>query len=351
MKFSNVLGSFEFHILILDKVYTVSCPREGKRCNRDGEFFNFQFSCENESKHINIFVSGTLLAELKPENSLEIAMLNVAKKKMETGNDEIELHTGNFKSYLFNTPLEMTNEMIRGDISNYIKRRYDAEFEKSFTVIEIILACELSVVTTKKQLHFMHKHKLLSFSWPSDIWMTLGSESEWFVQDFSISADNYINLTNQPQNLINVENAKNIQQISKEWDFFICHASEDKKEVVEPLAMELNNRGAKVWYDDWTLSIGDSLSQRIDDGLKNSKYGIVIISKAFFSKPWPQRELSGLVQKEIKGNKVILPVWHKVDHDYVVSKSPTLADKLAGSTDKGISELATKILKSSQISL
>jgi len=131
----------------------------------------------------------------------------------------------------------------------------------------------------------------------------------------------------------------------KEWDFFICHASEDKAEVVEPLAIELASRGSKVWYDRLTLKIGDSLSAKIDEGLASSRYGIVVLSPNFFKKSWPKRELGGLVQREIQGKKVILPVWHKVDHSFVAHHSPTLADKMAGTTTQGIPTLAEKLLE------
>lgn len=131
----------------------------------------------------------------------------------------------------------------------------------------------------------------------------------------------------------------------RKWDFFICHASEDKSDVVEPLAIELTARGAVVWYDRWTLQIGDSLSEKIDEGLGSSEFGIVVLSPHFFSKPWPQRELGGLVQREIRGKKVILPVWHNVDHAFVAHHSPTLADKMAGSTADGISTLAERLLQ------
>lgn len=131
----------------------------------------------------------------------------------------------------------------------------------------------------------------------------------------------------------------------KKWDFFICHASEDKAEVVEPLAHELASRGVAVWYDRWMLQIGDSLSGRIDEGLASSEYGIVVLSPYFFTKAWPQRELSGLVQREMQGRKVILPVWHNVDHRFIAKYSPTLADKVAESTSIGIPNLAGRLLE------
>ncbi len=76
-----------------------------------------------------------------------------------------------------------------------------------------------------------------------------------------------------------------------EWDAFISHASEDKIDFVEPLALELRSRGLKIWYDNFTLTIGDSLRRSIDRGLGHSKFGVVILSPNFFSKEWPQKEL------------------------------------------------------------
>jgi hypothetical protein len=65
---------------------------------------------------------------------------------------------------------------------------------------------------------------------------------------------------------------------------FLCHASEDKEELARPLAQELQSRGLKIWYDEFSLHIGDSLSASIDHGLSISEYGIVILSKNFLRK-------------------------------------------------------------------
>jgi TIR domain len=64
-----------------------------------------------------------------------------------------------------------------------------------------------------------------------------------------------------------------------------------------------------VWYDEFTLKVGDSLRRKIDTGLRNSDFGIVILSKNFFLKNWPQTELDGLYAKAMAGTrKIILPV-------------------------------------------
>ena len=113
------------------------------------------------------------------------------------------------------------------------------------------------------------------------------------------------------------------------YDAFISHASEDKQKLVKPLADALTRMGYRIWYDEFELRVGDSLRQSIDKGLVNSGFGIVILSPSFFSKNWPQYELNGLTAREMKGHKVILPIWHMVDRDEVFSYSPPLADKVA----------------------
>jgi hypothetical protein len=113
------------------------------------------------------------------------------------------------------------------------------------------------------------------------------------------------------------------------YDAFISHASEDKKSIVRPLAKALQKMGYRIWYDEFELEVGDSLRQSIDHGLANSRYGIVILSPAFFAKNWTQYELNGLTAREMDGRKVILPVWHKLTKAQVLKNSPTLADKIA----------------------
>jgi hypothetical protein len=91
-------------------------------------------------------------------------------------------------------------------------------------------------------------------------------------------------------------------------DLFICHASEDKESVARPLAEALAQAGLKVWYDEFILTLGDSLRRKIDQGLDQSRYGVVILSPNFLAKQWPQRELDGLTTKEISTGKTILPI-------------------------------------------
>ena len=128
------------------------------------------------------------------------------------------------------------------------------------------------------------------------------------------------------------------------FDVFICHASEDKEDFVRPLAEKLRQQHIEVWYDEFSLKVGDSLTQKIDEGLTMSNFGIVVLSKNFFNKPWAKRELKGLNIRELsEGRDLILPIWHRINLIDVLEYSPPLADKMALSSTLGINSLIRKL--------
>lgn len=133
---------------------------------------------------------------------------------------------------------------------------------------------------------------------------------------------------------------------NKAYDVFVSHASEDKEEFVRPFVTFLKEKGVEVWYDEFELRIGDRLRRSIDNGLKKSRFGIVVLSESFFNKEWPQVELDGLFAREIEGEKVILPIWHNISKDKVRNYSPTISDILAINTASfTIEEVADQMAK------
>ena len=129
------------------------------------------------------------------------------------------------------------------------------------------------------------------------------------------------------------------------WHYFVSHASEDSLLIARPLAHVLQEANFKVWYDEFSLKLGDPLLQSIDKGLQQSRYGIAILSPAFFSKQWTQRELAGLLTREVDGKKVILPVWHNVTSKDVAKHSPILADRKGVETSLGLQSVAEQIVR------
>lgn len=128
------------------------------------------------------------------------------------------------------------------------------------------------------------------------------------------------------------------------FDVFISHATEDKDDIVRPLALALQARGLSVWFDEFELRIGDSLRRKIDTGISRSRFGLVVLSHAFFAKSWPEYELDGLVTLSVSGQQVLLPLWHNISKDEVMKQSPSLADKVAIRTsDYSVEEIAEEI--------
>lgn len=131
---------------------------------------------------------------------------------------------------------------------------------------------------------------------------------------------------------------------SEVFDVFISHASEDKDSIVRSLASELVGEGLKVWYDEFSLRIGDSLRQKIDKGLAKSRVGLVVLSPSFIAKGWTNYELDGIVTRAVSGEQILLPIWHNITKQEVIDFSPSLADKVARSTaTHTVQEIATEI--------
>ncbi len=126
---------------------------------------------------------------------------------------------------------------------------------------------------------------------------------------------------------------------------FICHDSRDKDAVVRELASELTRMMCPVWYDEFSLNVGDNLRESIDRGLKESKYCVLVLSPNFFSNAgWGRAEFDSIHMREILEEKnVILPVWHDVSVTEVYEYNARLANKVGISTELGITQVAGKL--------
>lgn len=123
-------------------------------------------------------------------------------------------------------------------------------------------------------------------------------------------------------------------QPDPEYDVFISHAWEDKKDFVDDLADELRKAGFKVWYDTERIKWGDSMRQKIDEGLSHSKFGIVVLSPSYIApgKYWTKAELDALFSLESVNGKMLLPIWHNLTKQDVMNFSPIIANRKAMTT-------------------
>ena len=115
----------------------------------------------------------------------------------------------------------------------------------------------------------------------------------------------------------------------RRWDIFVSYASEDRESFVDPLARRLQQFAVRVWYDGFVLVPGDRLSEKIAEGLTESRCGLLVISRAFIGKRWPAYELSGLVNRFVEEKIRLIPVWLGVTRNDVSQLNPALADLFA----------------------
>lgn len=130
-----------------------------------------------------------------------------------------------------------------------------------------------------------------------------------------------------------------------DWDVFVSHASEDTEDIVIPLAAALQRAGLLVWFDRQEVRLGDSLGDKVDQGLLKSAVGVVILSPSFIASSWAQSELKALTEMETTfGRTIVYPVWHRLDKTAVTRAFPRLADRIAATTDEGLASVAAKII-------
>jgi CTP:molybdopterin cytidylyltransferase MocA len=91
------------------------------------------------------------------------------------------------------------------------------------------------------------------------------------------------------------------------YDVFLCHASEDKSTVVQPLATALEQQGVHCWSDT-TAPRNSDIVDHINRGLRDARMMVAVLSRAFLKKKWPERELYSAVAREPAGRQLVLLV-------------------------------------------
>ncbi len=118
------------------------------------------------------------------------------------------------------------------------------------------------------------------------------------------------------------------QGVEKQFDAFLCHASEDKEYAVVPFERAISEAGLKGWLDRAEVVWGDNLVRKVQQGLTKSRYVVAFLSAAFLGKGWPENELNTALSMEIGGGAVVLPVVLGLTHEELARNYPIVAAKL-----------------------
>jgi hypothetical protein len=128
---------------------------------------------------------------------------------------------------------------------------------------------------------------------------------------------------------------------------FISHDSRNGKDIAQPLAIQLTRMMCPVWFDEFSLRVGQSLRETIEKGLRECQKCILVLTPEFLSNEgWTKREFNSVFTREVLTQEnVILPVWHNVSAREVYSYSPSLADKVAVDWCLGVEEVARRLYR------
>lgn len=110
-------------------------------------------------------------------------------------------------------------------------------------------------------------------------------------------------------------------------DVFISHASENKETHARPVDRALNKLGISTWFDEAMIRDGDSLVDSVGLGLDKATFVLLLITKEFIHKGWPETELRNALSHEIAtGVTRVIPLVD-IPHEEFVQRYPLMRDK------------------------
>lgn len=118
-------------------------------------------------------------------------------------------------------------------------------------------------------------------------------------------------------------------RVTKQYDVFLSFRGTDtRRGIVSHLHNAFLDRGIDdVFKDDDTLEIGDSISEEIKEGIRNSKFAIAVISANYVSSTWCLDELQLIMDLHKKHQLVAVPIFYDVDTSDVEHQKGTFSLK------------------------
>lgn len=93
---------------------------------------------------------------------------------------------------------------------------------------------------------------------------------------------------------------------------FISHASKDK-DFVDRLVSDLAAHAIPVWYDKLDVRLGDSIPGKINSGISEAKYFLIVLSPAAVKSNWVLEELNAALMRQVaSAGTFLIPFSSKI---------------------------------------
>lgn len=178
--------------------------------------------------------------------------------------------------------------------------------------LQLLLHLNFEIDTTEFEewltTHYPEKHRKVNY-FHSDIFESLpnkGYNIATFIDEYTV--DMAITKEANPifmfpeRELMN--SIWNTDILRDDFTVFLSHSSKDK-EIVDKIFNELQVHEISAWYDKYEIKPGDSIVDKINEGLENSDLGIICVSRNFLnsSTGWTKSELNYFIQRRMRSGK------------------------------------------------
>ncbi|NND43096.1 MAG: toll/interleukin-1 receptor domain-containing protein [Boseongicola sp.] len=112
--------------------------------------------------------------------------------------------------------------------------------------------------------------------------------------------------------------------------------------LARDVAQTLQSNGVDTWWDQWCINAGDSLRQKIDEGLGECTHFLVLLTPESIKKPWVNQEMDAGLVRRLNSKCRFLPIRYQLPASEL---PPLLSGMLAPEigSDGDISQLIADI--------
>lgn len=102
---------------------------------------------------------------------------------------------------------------------------------------------------------------------------------------------------------------------------FICFAAKDRYTIAEPIVHHLKNYGIDMWYDRYTMVLGDNrIEKNLKEGAQNCNYALVVLSEHTIRSKCAMEEIDIVKRRHISSNVTVFPVLYEISPDSLPSE-------------------------------
>lgn len=116
---------------------------------------------------------------------------------------------------------------------------------------------------------------------------------------------------------------------------FLSYGWEDRT-LAQAIAKSLQASGIDTWWAEWEIGAGDSLRQKIDEGIANCTHFIVLLTPTSIEKAWVNQEMDAGLVRKLREQAMFIPLRHKLAPDAL---PPLLSGMLSPEVNEGATDL------------